>query len=166
MFGWLLSLFRRDERCLFRYWDGKKRRAIDHLSAWRKIWTYEAFDFLQVAAIARNPPGPNGERLHKLPEVLEAEDQLRQMTREVFGLRAWSEEEPGLTLDETDALLGEFIDFCEDLKKKRDLSRTLSPPSVLPMPAPSLDIEEFPVGPAADFPYSPSESTDAAPTGP
>jgi hypothetical protein len=97
--------------------------------------------------------------------VYAAEDRLRQMTRKIFGVQEWTENQPGLTVDETDELLNRFMEFCADIKKKRNPSPIVSVPSESKVPAPSLDIESSPAGPPPDSNFSPIESTDAVPIG-
>ena len=176
MFAWLVAILNRlvgrDERLLFRYWDGVRRRSIDPVLAHRLIWNDQDCELLKDAAIARNPRKHDGSDFYPRSEVHAAEDRIRTLTRNVFGLSAWSEKTPGLTLDETDSLLHEFIAFCDDFKKKRNASRTPSAPTDSTEPpsssgtAGSLDSQSFPAGVDADYCSSATESTAAAPTGP
>lgn len=169
MLAWLLDLFpflRRNERCLFRYWDGVKNRSIDPVATYRKLWTSDDCRLMEDAATARNPLKEDGAALYPITDVYEAEDRLRTMTRQIFGVKEWQEGQPGLTVDETDELLNRFMEFCADLKKKRNPSPIVSAPSTSPEPAPSMDTDDCPVGPPPDCSSSPIASTAAAPTGP
>lgn len=174
MLGWLRSLvsrFRSDDRCLFRYFDGVKQRAIDPVAAYRLLWITEGCDLLADSTTARNPLLPDGKPFYPITEVYAAEDRLRAMTRKIFGVQAWSEGTPGLTVDETDFLLNSFMAFCADLKKKRNPLPTSSPPTVSTEPPPCSDttatvVPGFPAGVDPDYCCSMSESNVAAPTGP
>lgn len=140
---WLRRLFARrptaSTRGLFAYWDGEKERHIDPLVAWRAIWSHSACDFANDAKTALDPKGPDGQPLLPRAAVLDAEDKITGMTRDVFGVREWTEAAPGLTLDETNTLLARFLAFISELKKKRNSSQTPSPPTdsteAQPLPA-------------------------------
>lgn len=169
MLGWLAAVFgwmRREDRCLFRYWDGKKWRAIDVLVAHRAIWNDQECQLLSDASIARNPTKTDGQPLYPMVMVHAAEDRLRDLTRRVFGLTAWSEENAGLTLDETDAVLTRFLERCDEVKKKHKTSPTRSARTESMEPPDSSDIPAFPPCSDAESPCSPTASTAAAPTGP
>lgn len=174
MLGWIRSLgslFRSDDRCLFRYFDGIKQRSIDPVAAYRLLWITEDCDLLADSTTARNPSLPDGKPFYPIAEVYAAEDRLRSMTRKIFGVQAWSEASPGLTVDETDALLNNFMLFCADLKKKRNPSPTSSPPTVSTEPPSSLDTiatgaPGCQAGVDPDYCSLMSESNVAAPTGP
>lgn len=169
MFGWLASLFasfRAPDRCLFRYWDGVKQRAIDPVATYRLIWTSDLCDLLPDCARARNPLKADGAPFYPISEVYEAEDRLRAMTRKVFGVKEWTESTPGLTVDETDELLNSFLVFCADLKKKRSPSPTASAPTESKELESSSDTVGSPDGADPDYCCSPTASTAAAPTGP
>ena len=104
-------------------------------------------------------------------EIYEAENRLREMTRKVFGVKEWTEPQPGLTVDETDQLLSRFMQFCADLKKKRNSSRTQSPPTASTAPPFSLDttataVPGSPAGVDPDYCCSRNESSADVPTGP
>ena len=172
MFGWLVNLYRRwrdRDRNIFRYWDGARMRAIDPALAWRAIW--EGCDLLGDAKVAANPLVEDrsrqdyGQPFYPVAEVNAANDRLRDVTRGVFDVQAWSEDEPGLTLEETDELLGQFIRYCEDLKKKRKPLPTSSAPSDSTEPASWPDTDDCQPGAESDSSCTPTASTAGAPTG-
>jgi hypothetical protein len=168
MFQWLVNLFsRRDSRYLFRYWDGAKQRALDPVAAYRKIWSFPECDLIEDSKVAMNPPSSDGKPVYPIGEVYAAEDRLRTMAREIFGVQEWTEKQPGLTVDETDELLNRFMAYCADLKKKRNPLPISSAPSASREPG-SLPAtaENSPPGPAPDSACSPSESTVDALSGP
>src|SRR3990167_1585100 len=111
MFGW----YRQRARNIFHFWDGTKRRAIDPAVAWRKMWEDDDCnpqrDFGPACGI-----GSDGS-----PVTFEAAAQERVlgMARRMFGIQAWSETPPGLTIDETFSLLWSFLGYMDQLKKKR-----------------------------------------------
>lgn len=167
MFGWLRNLlFRRDERELFRYWDGQKQRSIDPVASYRAIWSDPECNLLTDATTARNPIKPDGAAFYPISEVYAAEDRLREMTRRIFGVKEWSEDQPGLTVDETDALLNSFLAYCADLKKKRNPLPTALPPTTSTEPCSFTDAAGFPAGCNPDYCSTPSASSAAVPTGP
>jgi len=171
MWEWFKGLFVRDERCLFRYFDGVKKRAIDPVATYRLLWTTGDCDLLADSTTARNPLLADGTPFYPIAEVYAAEDRLRAMTRKIFGVQEWAEGRPGLTVDETDALLNSFMAFCADLKKKRNPSRTPSPPTASTVPPSSSDTTAtadpgFPVGVDPDYCCSRTESSVGVPTGP
>lgn len=170
MWGWLLSLIRRDDRCIFRYFDGVKQREIDPVAAYRLLWLGDC-DLLTDSATARNPPKADGTSFYPITEVYAAEDRLRAMTRKIFGVEEWSEGKAGLTVDETDDLLNRFLSFCADIKKKRNASRTPSPPTASTVPpfstaTTATDVPGSPVGVDPDCCCSRNESSAGVPTGP
>lgn len=165
MLDWLLSWFRRDERCLFRYWDGSRRRAIDPVAAYRLLWTSPDCDLVTDAATARNPLKEDGEPLYPIGMVYEAENRLRSMTRTIFGVKEWTETTPGLTVDETDELLNSFMAFCGELKKKRNTSPIASAPTESRGPPDCTDTGDCPDGVDPAYCSSANASSAAAPFG-
>jgi hypothetical protein len=166
--NWLLSLLKpRNDRELFVYWDGQKQRRIDPLVAWRRMMADPECNFAQDFQVAMNPAKKDGTPFYPDALVDEAEQRLLRLTRETFDVTAWAENEAGLTVAETIDLLGDFLRFRVELKKKRSTSPTLSP---------SLDSTEQPTVSATDPAESPpntesgsnstrSESAAEAPIG-
>ncbi len=165
MLGWLFSFFRRDERCLFRYWDGTKQRAIDPIVAHRGVWLDEDCHLLEDGPISLNPRQQDGSAIYPIADVVMAEDRIRNLARKVFGVSEWKENQSGLTALETDELMNRFIEFCEDLKKKRAPLQTSSAPSTFQEPSPYPDIEDCQAGQPSGFSSLPIESSDVAPIG-
>jgi hypothetical protein len=166
LIGFLNRLLGREERGLFRYWDGVKQRAIDPVMGWRNLMNDPDCQLRSDSAVAINPTLHDGKPMYPITEVLAAEDRMRELTRKVFGVKEWREDQPGLTADETDGVLNGFLDYCHNLKKKRNPLPTASAPTASKAPASSLDGAGFPAGSGRAYSCSPSESNDAAPTGP
>jgi len=170
MFGWLVTILNRllgrEDRGIFRYWDGFKQRAIDPVLAYRQLMNDQECQLFSDVATARNPKLQDGSAMYPIEEVLAAEDRHRALTRKVFGLKEWNENQHGLTLDETDDVLNKFFVYCDELKKKRNRLPTSSPPIESTEPSFSSDGDGFPAGVDPDYCSSASESNVAAPTGP
>lgn len=145
------------QRAIFRYWDGRRTRAIDPLVAWRKMWEHPTCrpqdDF--GPATGMNADGT------ATPFDQQALDRVLSMAREMFDLQPFSESSPGLTIDETLSVLWTFIAFMNALKKKRAPLPTTLPPTAASSSATS-DIPTTP--PSSDFPSTASELTSAAPS--
>lgn len=147
MLGWLKSLvarWRDSDRLIFRYWDGEKWRGIDPFAAYRAVMTTP--NFLSWVKTVTTAQGEGGASFYPPEMIFEAEDNLRNMTRQIFDVNGWTEEQPGLTLQETDLLLNRFISYCDDLKKKLKASPTSSAPSDSTEPVESLDGDGSPPG--------------------
>jgi len=121
LFGYL----RESRRQLFRYWDGKKKRRIDPLPAWRMM-------FDNPDCIPDDDFGPatgvNAEG-NEIAFDGEAQDRVLNMTRKMFGVKEWSESSGGLTANETLDLLWSFMGYMSELKKRDDRTRTRPAPS-------------------------------------
>jgi hypothetical protein len=97
------------ERQIFRYWDGEKERHADPIEMFRRMAVHDTFDL----------EGHLKDLTASVPQVqLEAEQITVDAVREIFGVKAWSEDCPtGLTRGETMNLLGQFIMYTDALKK-------------------------------------------------
>ncbi len=148
MFSRLASLLRRFSRSdssgreIFFYEDGSgQTRAIDPLLAWRRLWSDPECDLAAEAKVARDPQieraGKPPIAIYAAAEVLAAEEKVINLTRRVFGVKPF--EEGGLTLRETDALLGRFLRYADEIKKKRNPSPTPTP-ALAPLDSPSSDL--------------------------
>lgn len=124
MFGWLTNWFG-DGRNIFRYWDGKKQRAVDPAVAWRRMFEFPDCDIEKDFGPA-TCIGANGERVDFDPA---AQQRVLLMTRDMFKVQEWDENVPGLTVDETFELLLRFLHYMNALKKKRGPLPTPSGPS-------------------------------------
>lgn len=167
----------RSDREIFVYSDGQQERSIDPLLAWRQLWNDPEVDLAAEAKVARDPkierPGKEPVSMYPAAEVLAAEDRVIGLTRKVFGVKPLAE--GGLTMRETDALLGRFLRYADALKKKRNPSRTPTPLSA-PMVSPSSELREptqenappapleSPMKSDSDCGCTESESSDDAPT--
>lgn len=133
---WIASLFSSQvreavasrERELFAFSDGQSMRRVDPLVAWRKLWSHPEIDLSSELKITANPL-MSGQSVYTAAEVYAAEDRVRELVRDVFGVRRWSEQQVGLTEAETDDLLASFMAYIGDLKKKRNPSPMTPPPS-------------------------------------
>lgn len=96
----------RSPRDVFTFWDGSRWRGADPIVVCRRLLSHDTFD-------AESHP--------KLIE-LEDDDAVRITAlgvRDAFGLPEYDGRR-GLTEAECVSLLGEFWDWCGDLKKKRN----------------------------------------------
>lgn len=150
MFGW----WRQRQREIFRYWDGTRHRAIDPLVAWRLMWEHPECkpqdDF--ATAVGQDSEG------NPVPFSQEALDRVLAMARQMFDVRPYSETSPGLTIDETLAVLWSFMAFMRQLKKKREPLPTTSAPTGSSLP----DASTTP--PASDSTSIETESKSDAPS--
>jgi len=149
VFSWLWR--RRD---IFRYWDGRRERAIDPLVAWARMWEDPQCDPQRDFGPAT---GMSGEGL---PVDFDpaARDRVLAMARRMFDVQEFSESTPGLTIDETFSLLWTFIGFMNAIKKKRAPLPTMSPPT------PSPTSEGSTTRPASDSTSTGTESTNGEPS--
>lgn len=110
-------------RDVFTYWDGERRRSIDPMLAHRGLWRDADCDLradarLSSGQLDEGQPRPTPE------EVMAAEDRILALVRRTFGVRAYAEGSPGLTVGETFALLARFLEFTAELRRRWRL-RTL-----------------------------------------
>lgn len=168
LLAWLRSFFpRRADRELFVYFDGERQRGVDPLKAWRGIWAHKEIDLASDVKVSANLTMADGKAAYAESEVYAAEDRIRQLTREVFGVKEWTDSTPGLTVAETDRLLADFLDYMEGLKKKRKTLPMMSPASAS-NPPPSLTASvpvESPTKSPSDCGCTGSESSAAEPSG-
>jgi hypothetical protein len=106
---------KRDERAIFRYFDGVKERAIDPIFALRALDAHQKFHFDEHAK-------------QLLAGDFETTKIAVDAIREIFGVQPWSENSLGLTEGETLALLWKFVAYNDDIKKN------ISPPLTSPPP--------------------------------
>ena len=104
-------------REIFRYWNGTRKRGVDPLAALRTLLTHPEF---------------NAETDPALAEAGDPEASARALgaIRSAFQVAAWSEDDAGnqsgMTERETMAILYEFQDYIETLKK--NISQPLTSP--------------------------------------
>lgn len=113
MWAWirhLLSRRRANRRDIFSFWDGTKCRTIDPLVAWHAIWADMQCDFK-----TKLEPAMDGD-----PEATAA---VADLTRRVFGIQTYDDGQ-GLTQIEVLEVLGRFLLFMRELKKKHARMRT------------------------------------------
>lgn len=133
-------------RDVFEFWDGERRRSVDPLIIHRRLWTDEACD-LRADARLSSGQQDEGQPLPTPAEVMAAEDRILGLVRRVFGVRAYSEGTPGLTVGETFGLLARFLEYTSALRKRRQ-SPTQPTRTAQPVPAVSDVGPEANVGPA------------------
>ena len=102
--------FTRQRRDIFQYWDGTKKRRIDPAIPWKKLWA---------------DPDCNVERDFPAADAgdQEAWDRVQSMACRMFDLTAWNEDTPGLTQEEINGVLADYMVFMAALKKKRERLR-------------------------------------------
>lgn len=122
----MFSFFRRKSRReIYPYWDGQKQRFVDPVVAWRAMW--EDPDCNPEADFG---PATGIDSQGRPAEFDPAsQDKVLAMIRRMFGVKSWSENVAGLTVNETFELLWDFLRYMDSLKKKRDRSLTPSPPT-------------------------------------
>ena len=121
MWNW----FSNKRRNIFRYWDGSRTRAIDPAVAWRMMWEHPECDPNRDFGPATTV-GPDNTHVEFDGA---AQDRVLSMIRDMFHVKAYAEDSPGLTIDETFGLLWSFMKYMEGLKKKRGPLPTMSAPS-------------------------------------
>lgn len=125
MLGWLWRLFSRkkarDERQLFRFWDGTRYRRADPVELWAKMegaagedWT----DLLRLLAKAP-PPGTIGDMLKLARKAQQdAATKIAEATCAAFDVSPFAEDGTatvGLTKAERIALAASFLGFIGGL---------------------------------------------------
>lgn len=132
------------ERDIFKFWDGSESRLIDPLPVWYRLWQTEDIDTLMNRAA-------NNE--------MEAAADLVRVARDLFGLADYDPNTgAGLTELEVQRVFMQFLQYCDELKKKH---------GPLPMPWQKLapkSSETSTTPPVADSFFSPSESPSDAPS--
>src|SRR5579871_138908 len=92
------------DRQLFRFWDGERQRSADPFAALLAFDDHPEFDIAQHA-----PALDRGDK-----------DAMRlaiDATRQVFQVKEWREDQPGLTQAETLALFWQFMAYNQAVKK-------------------------------------------------
>lgn len=140
---WAALWGKQERRDVFEYFDGQQQRSIDPLVAYH-------------AMIASDKGNVMTDLLDVQQGDWEAFERLQAVTREMFGVKPLAE--GGLTMYETDDLLGRFFEYMDKLKKKRAVLSPSSPRTAL---NPS---EPLTTKPAAESSGTPSESTAGAAT--
>lgn len=117
MFGTFFSWLRRERnRQIFAYWDGRKVRRIDPMVAMEGLDQDPEFVFEKHV-----PAADRGD--HEAIRVVVA------AVSRTFGVREYSENQPGLTRAECFDLLSSFLDYCDALKKNTAAPATSSSPT-------------------------------------
>lgn len=102
---------RPDDRGIFRFFDGIDERNVDPLEIWERIWTHPEKDF---AHLVQDVETIDPEKQPKA--YFEAQRDFVAFVREIFGLESF--EAGGLTYQEIRDLIGNYLYFMDDLKKK------------------------------------------------
>lgn len=120
---WVSSLFVRDTRDIFRFFDGRRWRGIDPFVAARVLFTHPKFDWDETLLLLTMPRV--GPQLQTMETIVAA-------VQEAFGVRSF--DEGGLAETECLALLYEFREYMGDLKKNGSLF-PISPPATESRPS-------------------------------
>lgn len=120
MFHWLSNLLRKRRergREIFRFWDGARERGADPISVMRAI----ALDEVFVPEVHLDPL-----LLEGIPnrDAAEASQIAVEAARRIFGVQAWSDDQPGLTEQETLQLWLNFAEYLDGLKKNSSPNQT------------------------------------------
>ena len=119
MLRWLWNLFiRRDERRIFSYWDGKARASVDPIPTWYALYYDQEISLDREQAIVQ---------LGDDRKTLEALLRLDPLLRRVFKIKPY--EQGGLTVDECQSLMVDFLEYMGDVKKNGSGSPTLPEPT-------------------------------------
>lgn len=158
MFNWIRRKIHERRRAIYHYWDGARRRKIDPLAAYRALLNHPQFDapthLTMVEVDASHAPSDQVDFLVKAAG--EAFDVTLQATRDVFDVREWTEDQPGLTQAETRDLLKGFMLYCVALKKNGSPSPTSGAAPSMPPRPPSASSPDMSA--KSDSPSTPSES--------
>lgn len=122
---WRELIWPHTRRDIFRYWDGQQWRYCDPLVVWRQLFEDPTVDAAIDFRLATGVDA-NGQPCDYDPE---AQDRVLQLIRRTLDVAPWSEKSRGLTVGETFELLWKFFQYVNDMKKKRDLLLTQSPPT-------------------------------------
>jgi hypothetical protein len=121
MFGWLKSLFLKDqdrwdlysprERLIYSFSDGRTIRKADPMALYKRF-AEKSVD-LSVAYKVANSLHKDAPKMH---------DKLMEGLRAVFSLEPYSDKTGGLTDPEVEDLFGHFMAYCERVKKNSKIS--------------------------------------------
>ena len=152
MFGWLINWWknraREKSRAIFRYWDGKKERAIDPIIVFNRL------DDDPVFVLERHPRliESKDEKLSR-----EAIDITAAAVCRFFQVADYSEKfREGLTITERIDLLTDFLLYADSLKKNSASPPILSPPTESASSDPSTTNVESASG---EMPTAPNSAT-------
>lgn len=133
MLGWLKKLFTRSRpsgeetlsppgRVVYSYWNGVELKSADPVLTWRRLWAGKV-DLATAVKIfsAENLPGADRDS---------AWDEMVVHCRDVFGIPPF--DQGGLTEGEILALLWNFTDYIQALKKKQGTIQNSSQPTDSP----------------------------------
>ena len=102
-------------RFIFEYWDGSRQRAADPVVIWRAI--HDDPELVIPGDIEAADLGD-----------MDAQGKVVAAVRRAFDVTGWTESEPGLTELECLALIVQFVEFTESLKKNTGATPTSPPP--------------------------------------
>lgn len=134
----------KENRRLFAFNDGQRKRSVDPLAVWCSLQDDPAF-VLERDLYLVDQGNVNAIRV------------TTAAVRRAFGLSAWSEESGGLTEAECIALLSLYLDYMSALKKNTSGQPTSPLPTELPPSDPSImsaasDCSKTSTGPNGDTP--------------
>ena len=113
-------------RDVYEYWDGEEVRAIDPLAAYRALLAHPVFDWDVHPAMIDNMDSDD-DSIRK--EAIAASEVTTTAVRDVFGLKPWTDIQPGLTEAETITVLIQFVDWLVGQKKNINPSLTSQEPT-------------------------------------
>lgn len=147
MLRWLWSvLVRRDERRIFSYWDGKAKAAVDPIPTWYALYYDQGVSLEKEQSVIQ---------LNDDRKTIEALLRLDPLIRKVFKVPAY--ESGGLTVDECQALLLDFLNWMGEVKKNGD------GPQTSPEPTESASLGQSTTSVASDSGQAASERSSASP---
>ena len=112
---WIRNRARRRQN-IWRFFDGRRWKWVDPYRIWRGIINHPHFNLADLPLIEQ------GEEPQTTIGI--------EAVCELFGIQRWSPERgDGLTDEEILAVLVDFLEYLEDLKKKRSPLQTWRPPT-------------------------------------
>lgn len=157
--GWLSWKSRSQDRDIFRFWDGKDNRGIDPLWAYRALLAHPDFDW-EVHPGLIDQMDSDDRSLRDL--AVQASELTVQAVKDVFGVRSWTNEAPGLTESEMIGLLIGFVDYLVGVKKNTN-HLPISPQHLEPTPSGTSSEEPSPTRSSLDSGSTPAAQPSAMP---
>lgn len=101
-----LKFWKKDDRKIFKFYDGERTRRVDPMEAWLKLQGHETFDVQKMPAAA-----DAGD--------VEAQKAMCLAVQEAFGITAYkfNGRETGLSMVECMNLYVDFCQWLDELKK-------------------------------------------------
>lgn len=130
---------RRRKRELFKYWDGSKTRYADPIKIDHGFLSHPTYrNDVHPQTIQAATLSPEDKEIQTLG--VEAWGIMVNAILEVFDVKEWKENQPGLTQNECMELFNQYGEYVATLKKNIESTPTLQPSTVVTSPASSDEI--------------------------